>query len=67
MPEGSPPLAAAAIAGAAPPAATTLVSPADRPGLGVVLRRILALAAPTTLLALVQSGSMLIETWLAAR
>jgi putative MATE family efflux protein len=40
---------------------------ATQPTSATILRRILALAAPTTLLALVQSGAMLIETWLAAR
>src|SRR3954469_24677029 len=32
-----------------------------------VLRRILDLAAPTTLLALIQTGCQLVEPWLAAR
>src|SRR4051794_38808454 len=38
-----------------------------RPPLRVLLRDLLALAAPTTALAAVQSGSLLFETWLAAR
>ena len=37
------------------------------PGTGVLARRILALAAPTTLGAAVQSACQLIEPWLAAR
>ncbi|MDO9708743.1 MATE family efflux transporter [Paracraurococcus lichenis] len=49
-------LAAAAVA--APPAA---------PPLGTLLRRVLALAAPTTLVAAVQSLCQLVEPWLAAR
>ncbi|HYI81787.1 MAG TPA: multidrug transporter MatE, partial [Acetobacteraceae bacterium] len=32
-----------------------------------VLRRVLDLAAPTTLLALIQTGCQLVEPWLAAR
>ena len=38
-----------------------------RPSWTELLRRILALAAPTTLLAAVQSFGQLFETWLAAR
>ncbi len=62
MPEGVTTAAAPApTASAATPAAPA------RPGMGALLRRILALAAPTTLLAAVQSFSQLFETWLAAR
>lgn len=43
------------------------VVPAPPPTRGVIARRILALAAPTTLLALVQSAGQLAETFLAAR
>jgi len=43
------------------------VVPALPPSRGVIARRILALAAPTTLLALVQSAGQLAETFLAAR
>jgi putative MATE family efflux protein len=54
-----------------PPDAATLAPPVAAPpavpGMGVLLRRILALAAPTSLVAVVQSASMLFETWLAAR
>ncbi|TCZ59703.1 MATE family efflux transporter [Roseicella aquatilis] len=50
-------LAAAAVV-AAPPAA---------PPLPILLRRVLALAAPTTLVAAVQSLCQLVEPWLAAR
>ena len=38
-----------------------------RPPLSTLMREVLALAAPTTLLAAVQSASLLFETWLAAR
>ncbi|MBX9700383.1 MAG: multidrug transporter MatE [Acetobacteraceae bacterium] len=38
-----------------------------RPGVGELLRRIGALAAPTSAVALLQSAGMLAETWLAAR
>ena len=38
-----------------------------QPSLGRLAREILTLAAPTTLLAAVQSASLLFETWLAAR
>lgn len=34
---------------------------------GVLLRQVLALAAPTSLLAVLQVGAQLVETWLAAR
>jgi Na+-driven multidrug efflux pump len=44
----------AALAAAAPPP-------------GVLLKQVMALAAPTTLLALLQVGAQLFETWLAAR
>jgi putative MATE family efflux protein len=53
-PAGVPP------AGAARPTAAP-------PGVLTLLRRVLALAAPTTLVALVQATAMLVETWLAAR
>src|SRR5919199_3053351 len=43
----------------------TLVAAA--PPLSVLLRRVLALAAPTTLVAAVQSACQLVEPWLAAR
>ena len=57
MPEGVTTAAAPApTASAATPAAPA------RPGMGALLRRILALAAPTTLLAAVQSFSQLFET-----
>jgi Na+-driven multidrug efflux pump len=48
-----------------PPLAATTASPAEPAP--VLLRRILALAAPTTALALLQVASQLIETGLAAR
>src|SRR5918998_1239352 len=38
-----------------------------RPSWGDLLRRVLALAAPTTGLAAVQAAAQLFETWLAAR
>lgn len=38
-----------------------------RPGAGALARRILALAAPTTLLSALQVAALLAETWLAAR
>ena len=50
-----------------PEGSASAAAVADRPGAGVLLRRILSLAAPTTLLAAVQSCAMLVETWLAAR
>lgn len=54
-----------------PPDATTLAAPAmvapAPPGACVLLRRIRALAAPTSALAFVQAGGQLFETWLAAR
>lgn len=59
-----------------PPDASTLAAPAPgaiaaappaAPGMGVLLRRILALAAPTSLVAILQAAAMLFETWLAAR
>lgn len=46
--------------------ATVIAVPSAEPA-PVLLRRILALAAPTTALALLQVVSQLIETWLAAR
>ena len=39
----------------------------EAPSMGTLLRRIAALAAPTTVIALLQAGGQLIETWLAAR
>lgn len=45
---------------------TAPAAPAAEPA-SALLRRILALAAPTTAVALLQVGSQLIETWLAAR
>ena len=57
MPEGAAP----AVAVAAPAVAPSLVPwPA-------LLRRVLDLAAPTTLLALIQTACQLVEPWLAAR
>ena len=47
--------------------AHTAAIPAATPSRAVLAKRILALAAPTSALAFVQSGSMLFETWLAAR
>ena len=58
MPEGAAP-AVAAVAPAAAPA-----PPVPWPAL---LRRVLDLAAPTTLLALIQTACQLVEPWLAAR
>ncbi|MBY0330448.1 MAG: multidrug transporter MatE [Acetobacteraceae bacterium] len=55
-----PPDAALAVAPLAP-------APAATPASGVLLRRILSLAAPTFAVALLQSAGMLAETWLAAR
>jgi putative MATE family efflux protein len=46
---------------------TAPAPPMPPPGTGVLARRILALAAPTTLGAAVQSACQLIEPWLAAR
>ena len=40
---------------------------AAQPPIRELLRRILALAAPTTLVVLLQAGGQLVETWLAAR
>src|SRR5215204_4098691 len=51
-------------------AATTTTAPAAGASAALpqaVLRRILDLAAPTTLLALIQTGCQLVEPWLAAR
>jgi Na+-driven multidrug efflux pump len=45
----------------------TTAPPVPPPGLAILARRILALAAPTTLGAAVQSACQLIEPWLAAR
>ncbi|WP_254453327.1 MATE family efflux transporter [Siccirubricoccus sp. G192] len=58
MPEGLSSLTAAS--GPASPAPSATPWP-------VLLRRVLALAAPTTLLAAVQSACQLVEPWLAAR
>lgn len=57
MADGNPALPTAIGGVAAPPP----------PGRMALLRGILALAAPTTLMAAVQAGSQLFETWLAAR
>jgi len=43
------------------------VAIAAAPSRGAALRQILALAAPTTLIALLQAAAQLVETWLAAR
>ncbi|MEN0077402.1 MAG: MATE family efflux transporter, partial [Paracraurococcus sp.] len=59
-------MADAAIAAPAA-AATAAVAAADAPPLSVLLRRVLQLAAPTTLVAAVQSLCQLFEPWLAAR
>lgn len=39
----------------------------EAPSGGVLVRRIFSLAAPTTVIALIQAGGQLVETWLAAR
>jgi Na+-driven multidrug efflux pump len=44
-----------------------VLSRLDHPPVRELLRRILALAAPTTLVVLLQAGGQLAETWLAAR
>lgn len=68
MPPDATALAAPPVAAPAPPLAPVAAPAAPlAPGAGVLLRRILALAAPTTVLAFVQAGSQLFETWLAAR
>ena len=46
---------------------TATLPRADHPRTRELLRRILALAAPTTLVVLLQAGGQLAETWLAAR
>lgn len=58
LPEGAAPAVAAAPAAA--PASSS-------PPWPVLLRRVLELAAPTTLLALIQTTCQLVEPWLAAR
>lgn len=63
------PMAAAAMApaaGTAAPIATPIATP-THPLMRELMRRILVLAAPTSLIALLQAGAQLIETWLAAR
>lgn len=47
--------------------AAAVAAPPATPSLAVLLRRVLALAAPTTLVAAVQSACQLVEPWLAAR
>ncbi|SDD18640.1 MATE family efflux transporter [Belnapia rosea] len=58
MADGTTALAATPLAAAAPP------SPAP---LGILLRRVWALAAPTTAIAALQSAAQLAEPWLASR
>ncbi|CAG9183013.1 MATE family efflux transporter [Cupriavidus respiraculi] len=49
------------------PAAAAAPLPASTAPFGDVLRRIASLAAPTSLIALLQAAGQLVETWLAAR
>jgi Na+-driven multidrug efflux pump len=63
VPEGAAPAVAAVAAAAAPP---VVARPSPVPW-QALLRRILDLAAPTTLLALIQTACQLVEPWLAAR
>ena len=58
------PMAGAAMASAA--AAAPIATP-THPLMRELMRRILVLAAPTSLIAFLQAGAQLIETWLAAR
>jgi hypothetical protein len=63
MPEG---LSATPATPAGTPTGTATQAPPTTP-CTVLLRRVLALAAPTTLLAAMQSACQLVEPWLAAR
>ncbi len=52
----------------APTATEAPIGPLQQaPAAGELVRRIISLAAPTTVIALLQAGGQLVETWLAAR